>query len=279
MTSGPRQMAAGDWHQVLIQFTGWRDAEQIAAARLRPWLIQARRAGVIGEWWFLRKYPCWRFRFLPRPCPPAVTVAIGDIMNELTGAGLVSTWRAGIYEPETFAFGGPRGIAVAHRLFHHDSLGFLDYVGQADPDAARPLTIGRREMSVLLCTTLLREAGQDCYEQGDVWHRVAQMRPLQPGDGSVPSPDRLATALRRLLAASPAQSDSALAFAGPWLAGFSEAGRAIGAARQAGELERGTRSILAHLVIFHWNRLGLTAQTQAIISRALRDTIMGTDET
>ncbi len=68
--------------------------------------------------------------------------------------------------------------------------------------------------------------------------------------------------------------DGPLAFAAPWAAAFHGAGRSLGHAARDGTLQRGVRDILAHHVIFHWNRLGLAASTQAILARAARDTVM-----
>jgi hypothetical protein len=48
----------------------------------------------------------------------------------------------------------------------------------------------------------------------------------------------------------------------------------LGDAASDGTLERGLRDILAHHVIFHWNRLGLTAASQSIVARAALETIM-----
>lgn len=68
-------------------------------------------------------------------------------------------------------------------------------------DPARPppnSQIGRREVSILLCSLLMRGAGQEWYEQGDVWARVAQNRPT---DRDTP-PEQLHTIkppLRRLM--------------------------------------------------------------------------------
>lgn len=42
---------------------------------------------------------------------------------------------------------------------------------------------------------------------------------------------------------------------------FDIAGRTLATAATDGTLERGVRNILAHHVIFHWNRLGLPAPT------------------
>ena len=42
----------------------------------------------------------------------------------------------------------------------------------------------------------------------------------------------------------------------------------LGAAASAGTLGRGLRAVLAQTVIFHWNRLGLSAITQAVLTHA-----------
>jgi thiopeptide-type bacteriocin biosynthesis protein len=61
-----------------------------------------------------------------------------------------------------------------------------------------------------------------------------------------------------------------IAFAAPWLAAFINAGRQLGDAAVTGTLDRGLRSILAQIVIFHWNRLGLSAHSQGILAHAAK---------
>lgn len=51
---------------------------------------------------------------------------------------------------------------VAHHLFHQDSRHILDYLGSERAAASR--SDRRRELSILLCTALMRGAGQDWYE-------------------------------------------------------------------------------------------------------------------
>ncbi|MGW3351750.1 hypothetical protein ACWDA3_51375 [Nonomuraea rubra] len=67
------------------------------------------------------------------------------------------------------------------------------------------------------------------------------------------------------------------AFAGPWAASFRDAGKSLGEAAAAGYLDRGIRHVLTHLVIFHWNRLGLPATTQALLSHAARAALLPTE--
>ncbi|MGI9000572.1 MAG: thiopeptide-type bacteriocin biosynthesis protein [Pseudonocardia sp.] len=63
-------------------------------------------------------------------------------------------------------------------------------------------------------------------------------------------------------------SSGPVAHAAPWLAAFQAAGRRLGVAATRGHLDRGVRAILTHVLIFHWNRFGLSAASQGILARA-----------
>lgn len=273
--------AVRGWYSVSIQFADWSAAEHTAITGLGPQLERAENTGALAEWWFLRKYPCWRLRCRPGPAATRADAenAVSTILDGLMADGLVDRWWQTIYEPESLVFGGPQGMDIAHHLFHADSRGVLDYVRRRDSTALPDNTLGRRELSVLLCSTLFFGAGQEPHEQGDIWHRVEQLRPLPSG---IPA-DRLsgmteALQLLMKLDTSPAsalfRTDSPLAFIAPWAAAFDDAGRRLGGAAQSGALQRGVRDILAHLVIFAWNRMGLDGRTQGILARAARDTVM-----
>jgi hypothetical protein len=40
-------------------------------------------------------------------------------------------------------------------------------------------------------------------------------------------------------------------------------------------MERGLRDVLAHHVIFHFNRIGVPAPAQAVLARAARNALLG----
>ncbi|GAB3852506.1 thiopeptide-type bacteriocin biosynthesis protein [Dactylosporangium cerinum] len=253
--------ATRTWHQVRVLFTDWHHAEHIAATRLGPMLDRLVEAGAASGWWFLRKHPHWRLRFAD-PDPAMIERALDD----LVAAGIVAGWRAGVYEAETFAFGGPAAMRIVHELFCADSHGTLDYVRHPNP------TLGRRELSLVLLGTLLHHAGLDWFETGDVFAKVAQIRPITDIE-----PDRLAplTSKTRALIATAHEtgaqlfgSDGTVPFAAPWHVAHTAAGQQLRRAADTGNLARGLRTVLSHIVIFHWNRLGLTASTQGVLARA-----------
>ncbi|WP_150244697.1 thiopeptide-type bacteriocin biosynthesis protein [Nocardiopsis quinghaiensis] len=257
------------WHQVHIEFTEWRSAETVMAERLRPRL---QRSGAVDTWWFIRKAPCWRLRLRSSSTAPDADTVLGGILEGLPRPGTSVRWARTRYEPEAWAFGGTEAMRIAHNLFHTDSASFLDYL------CHHTATIGRRELSLLLLGALLRGADQDEYEQGDVWHRVTRMRPL-PADVPPARVTELGAYLRRLLAARALSeaADNPLAFAAPWEAAFTSTGRYLHEAAHTGTLHRGLRAVLAHHVIFHWNRIGLPARTQSILAHAALTLTMGVE--
>ncbi|MGH3866190.1 MAG: thiopeptide-type bacteriocin biosynthesis protein [Pseudonocardiaceae bacterium] len=268
------QVAARDWYPVRVQFPEWATAEKSAVTGLGPHLQRLQDVGVIAAWWFIRKAPCWRLRMKPGHdvALAELKASVNAVLDRLVTAGLISRWWQNLYEPETVAFGGQFGMDIAHDLFHSDSSNILSYLRQPAP------VIGRRELSVLLCNTLFRAAGQEWFECGDIWHRVAQLRPI-PTDTPNDRLTELGASLHKLLAydARPAgplfTTDGPLVFAASWAAAFNHAGYAIGTAASKGALERGTRDILAHHVIFHWNRIGLPHKTQSVLAHAAKTVI------
>ena len=261
------------WWQLYLQFTDWNIAEQTAANHLAPILRHAEEDGVITAWWFMRKHPCWRLRLQPGPAGHTIKADLGAAFDELAADGRIGRWWPGIYEAETAAFGGDTGMDLAHELFCADSSAVLNLLRNGETG------LGRRELSLLLCSILIRAAGLEWYEQGDVWHRVALERRLPAG---VPTSKLTAMAsdLKQLMLADITPDGPLLGTNGPlasaaeWADAFRRAGRTLGAAARVGTLQRGLRDILSYQVIFHWNRLGLPARTQSILAWGARAAIL-----
>ncbi|MGH3922423.1 MAG: thiopeptide-type bacteriocin biosynthesis protein [Pseudonocardiaceae bacterium] len=227
------------------------------------------------------KSPCWRLRFLPSHdrTEQDATMLIHQQLKTLQEAGRIASWVETSYEPEMYAFGGAAAMDLAHHLFHSDSRHILAYLA-----SDRATTAGhrdrRRELSILLCSILMRGAGQDWYEQGDIWARIAKNRSL-PLDTPL---DRLRTMesdLRTLMTVDASPTSPLMKENGPptflsgWAAAFEEAGRALGDLAGNGTLRRGVRAVLAHHVIFHWNRIGLPYTTQSILANVATAIVLG----
>ncbi|MCY0932100.1 methyltransferase, FxLD system [Streptomyces sp. H27-H1] len=260
-----------DWQQLNITFTGEAAERAAAIAAIGSCLSTAETAGQVQAWWFMNKRP-WPLRIRTAgPLPPPVTA----LLHELTGSGSVDFWSPAHYEPETAAFGGPTAMDAAHTLFHQDSRHLLTYTpGPGEQH------LGRRESAVLLCHTMMRAAGLDWYEQGDVWDKVAALRPQTAADAPAAT-IRHREAIRHLM------SIDATSLTGPgkvldgheaWVGAFAGLGRTLADLARRGELTRGLRSVLAHHVIFHANRAGLPLRDQHTISTIAREVIMGSSD-
>jgi thiopeptide-type bacteriocin biosynthesis protein len=243
-------------------------------------MTSAEAAGLIASWFFIRKAPCWRLRFLPThdSTDQDALTFVSQQLETLHDTGRIASWVETIYEPETHAFGGTAAMDVAHQLFHHDSRHILAYLG-GDSAATGGGRDQRRELSILLCGVLMRGAGQDWYEQGDIWARLAEHRTL-PADTPLGRLDAMESQLRQLMTAD-TKPDSPLmrengstTFLPDWLAGFAEAGQALSDLARKGTLSRGVRAVLAHHVIFHWNRLGLAYTTQNILANVAKAVVL-----
>ncbi|WP_079038267.1 thiopeptide-type bacteriocin biosynthesis protein [Streptomyces sp. NBRC 110028] len=266
-----------DWHQVNIEYINYPTAEHAFISHLLPHLRRETQSGAIATWWFVRKHPCWRLRIAPGPNSTAETALkhLANPLNRMCSASVVRRWWLALYEPETAAFGGPEGMKIAHDLFHTDSIGVLDYLHGMATHHREPLDA--KATSLLLVSLFLRAAGQEWSEQGDVWARVAEKRPL-PDEIPIERVSAMTPKLQKLLAVSPTPAlaaDGSFAPLARWMNGLQHSGRALADVGHEGRLSLGTRAILARHILFHWNRMGFTVQQQAIWARAARQTILG----
>jgi thiopeptide-type bacteriocin biosynthesis protein len=252
---------ADAWFNAMVEPADWATAENSFAVRIASRLAQLDSGQ--ATWWFVRKHPCWRIRIRTAEHDTARAALDG-----LAAAGVITRWTPGIYEPEVAAFGGPDAMNIVHELFCADSRGVLGYVTLDAPK------LGRRELSLLLIHAIAHHAGLDWFETADVFDRIAQLRPAPP-EADVARTAGLAAQTRSLLAVPAGAGAALLASSGipddltaSWLDSFVTAGQQVRDAAVSGLLDRGVRAILAHVVIFHWNRLGLSASTQAILARA-----------
>ncbi|MFB8143403.1 thiopeptide-type bacteriocin biosynthesis protein [Streptomyces parvus] len=269
-----RHAATTDWWQTYLHFTDWSNADSTFATHILPILREAEAADAIDGWWYTRKHPCWRLRLRIQPVNGAKRT-IEDGFDRLVSEGHLQRWWPGIYEPETPAFGGKTGMTAAHALFITDSREIQQLRLRDD------LAIGPRELSVLLCTIMMRAARLEWYEQGDVWDRVITTE-HRSAVSDIPS-ERLDARVQEIRPLLLADSDILLRPGGSlepvaeWVAAFHSAGQVLAEGVQDGTLNRGLRQVLSYHVIFHWNRLGLSMRGQSILAWAARAAILHGD--
>lgn len=262
-------MKALQWQQITITFADAHAAEQVAIAHLAPILTEAETRRFITTWFYVCK-SSWRLRYLPLDDTAAAARQVTSELERLTQGRLIHSAVTGIYEPESHAFGGAEAMDTAHLLWHHDSRHLLT---RSDDAPAH-----HRELSIMLCAAMMRAAGLDWYEQGDVWARVADHR-----DPSEPAlAESLQHATKRLLTVDPAnltRPEASLAGCRTLFEAYTAAGAALRQLNQGGQLRRGLRAVLAHHVIFAWNRRSIPGQHQAALAVAAKTVIFGPDPT
>lgn len=280
MTPEDIPMDPSSWTQLNLHFGDperVEDIEDIAVAHLAPALTTAESAGLLTGWFFIRKRPGWRLRYLT-DAPDRARAHLQQHLDALQDNQQVLDVTESLYEPESRAFGGPEAMAIAHRLWHLDSRHLLAHLAATSHTATSHAPSGsrRRELALLLCAGMLRAADLDWYEQGDVWSRVAAHR-HPPSDTHQ---DALTFAVRRLISVDTAELTSPekpLATILDWLNAYTNAGENLSRLNLAGRLHRGLRDSLAHHIIFAWNRAGLPASTQSLLAATAAVIIFDTD--
>ncbi|MFJ7913142.1 methyltransferase, FxLD system [Kitasatospora sp. NPDC096204] len=258
------------WIQHDLAFADPATVEQTAAHHLAPVLTFTQNNGDLDIWWYMRKKGL-RLRY--RAAAPVPVLS--SLLDTLTEEGLLTGWANVIYEPETEAFGGPEAMEIAHRLFHADSRHLLARAAEPNPPA-----LGRTETLVVLISAMLRAAGLDWYEQGDVWAQFAMHRDTP----SPMAPERAVTltaAMRHLMRLDTwalTRDTNPLAHHGGWVHAFEQAGQDLARLARDGHLTRGLRAVLAHHLLFHANRAGLPVDHQAAMAARALDAVFHSDE-
>ncbi|MEU7162031.1 methyltransferase, FxLD system [Streptomyces chrestomyceticus] len=234
----------------------WQAAEQMAVQHLGPLLSDAEATGRIDAWWFIRKRESWRLRVLPTHDRDA-TVFLGQMTRTLTERAAILRADSDIYESETRRFGGAQAMEIAHDLFHADSRQILAHLACQGDDH-------RNELGVRLATRMMLAAGQDLYEQGDVWAQLAEHR----GDSGAQPSSATRVAVQMLLTAQGDNDTSPLTRTPGWPTAFEDAGRALAGLAHHGQLSRGLRAVLTDHLLFAFNRLGICATHQNALATA-----------
>jgi protein-L-isoaspartate(D-aspartate) O-methyltransferase len=251
------------WRQLNVTCPDPRAAEQAAAISLGPQLTRAQDAGALASWWFIRKAGTWRVR-MESPADGLVEQVTAQLLDADGVASVTET----VYEPEETAFGGPAAMDIAHRLFSADSRHLLGQI------AGNGCAL-RREVPVVLASKMLRAARQEWHEQGDCWARLAAYRSIHGGLSPEPA---AVDAMQALLTGMADAPGSPLHARPDWGGAFEYAGRQLAELASRGILARGLRSVLAHHLLFLFNRHGVPAADQYLLASAARQAVFGPPE-
>ncbi|MFE7135487.1 thiopeptide-type bacteriocin biosynthesis protein, partial [Streptomyces sp. NPDC057638] len=134
-------------------------------------------SGTASNFFFMHKPPGLRLRFQARE--PGSREALYAELAARLGArsGLFDTPVRGIYEPESYLFGGPHAMPWVHDLFTADSLAWLHH------HAERPAPLADWRLSLTLLRDLLDGLGIVGWEHRGVWETLQHEAGRALGEG------------------------------------------------------------------------------------------------
>lgn len=221
-------------------------------------------AGVVGNFFFMRKAPGLRLRFEVLDAAKSDRLH-DDVSGWMTHAGLRGE-RRGIYEPETRLFGGESSMEYVHSLFTIDSLAWLYYEATSRHDSVS----SRICRSLELLVSLFDGLSLDAFEDVGVWDAIVREWGRSPETRHADTPEFSQAAdevVRFWQSAWYGQVDATTDVYGQLLR--SVARQWYSSVLQGPQPSIGTRRVAARVVVFHWNRGSFPPVEQALVASAL----------
>jgi thiopeptide-type bacteriocin biosynthesis protein len=256
--------------------------ERIVCELMTPIAREVRGAPELDSLFFARyNVPTWqlRFRILGEPAWVAgpVRERVRQAVGPLQAAGAVEAVEFAKYDRELERYGGDEGMALAEKLFLHDSLAILDLI---EADRQGLLEKSRREVSLLMTERLLdllrfdRARRLDFYAYGYQWTR--EMGTWNAGDlEKIEQRYReLKPGLEELLAGDGERSGdpewlwggaAAARIGCRWLAASRPVAEAILAAHAAGRVHQDLGYLAWSYAHMSCNRFGIDPTPEAIL--------------
>jgi lantibiotic biosynthesis protein len=154
-------------------YSGPATADRVLRRVVAPLVRQARAAGWIDGWFFIRyvdpgPHLRVRFRGAPAVLRDSLMPALHDSVAPLLADGTVSRLQLDTYEREVDRYGGDDGIALVEQLFEADS----DAVVEMITGAAAPSGDDRWRVALVGIDLLLAALGMDAGERRAVFARA-----------------------------------------------------------------------------------------------------------
>jgi thiopeptide-type bacteriocin biosynthesis protein len=263
--NGPHQIWPYDqtvWFQFNVAPTGI-EGSILESARsvfrvLEPALRDWRKEGHLTRFFFMRKAPGLRLRFLGNP---SLKSRIAVLLQDLVARGVVERWFASVYEPETDRFGGSAAMTAAHAWFDIDSgLWMLLDRLRSEGQATLPSDLFCRTVaSDLVSATILDRA-----EAWAVWQQYATSLGLignQDESESKPLDDD------EFQEHNPTSEEQHV------ISVYRAANRVLATQLNElwheGKLTAGIRSVLATNILFHFHRHGMDPESHRRIAQSV----------
>ena len=254
--------------------------EHIISELVTPVAQEIRDAPELDSLFFARyNVPSWqlRFRILGRPgwISGPVLERVREGVKPLQEAGAIEAVEIAEYDRELERYGGEEGMALAEKLFLHDSLAILELIAA---DRQGLLEKSRREISLLMTERLLDLLAFDraqriaFYEHGYRWTREMGAWSSDACDQIEQRYRELRPGLQDLFAAEQC-ADPAWLWGGAaaaeigsrWLAASRPVAEAIVAAHAAGRIHQDLVQLAWSYAHMSCNRFGIDPTPEAIL--------------
>ncbi|MER7110549.1 thiopeptide-type bacteriocin biosynthesis protein [Streptomyces sp. NPDC000229] len=256
---------------VQLGLAPWPDAWPALYRRLAEAAHELIGCGWANDFFFMHKPPGLRIRFHATR-PAGVAALRAELLRRFDRRdGAWTSPVEGVYEPETYLFGGPHAMPLVHALFTADSLAWLDHHAAPSKDAPADWRV-----SLTLLSAALDGLGIVGWEHRGVWQVVRGETGRRLVGGLHDAPRRRAAAgIRAYWALSREEQLDALPK--PWRNGLRDHQEAVRRAAsrwradyfEAGDATVGPRRAAAHYAIFHWNRGRFSVARQSLLTEAL----------
>jgi thiopeptide-type bacteriocin biosynthesis protein len=265
------------WVQVGASFAGARRADAFMRERVLPRVEAWLQAGRVSRFFYMWKPPGVRLRFcVPRPTA-GFERELTALLSGARRARLITRHEYGLYDAETYQFGGEAGIDLYHRHATIDSIAVLRlkdllHRGRAEADAS--------SLSLVLLSSVFSQVTGDAWELWDVWSNMrltgrsfeltAEQRAIAREQmkqnqvvlrRAVLAPDAFVAGLskeERQIVADYRRGHA------KWAAGVKQAIRRR-------QLLFGIRKVLPFYAIFHWNRFGFPGYLQSTLTYFMQE--------
>ncbi|QGV82077.1 thiopeptide-type bacteriocin biosynthesis protein [Streptomyces ficellus] len=259
---------------VQLGLAPWPDAWPALYRRLADTAHELTGCGWAGDFFFMHKPPGLRVRFHATR-PAGVAALRAELLRRFDRRdGAWTSPAEGVYEPETYLFGGVTAMPLVHALFTADSLAWLDHHAARGKPGAPPPADWR--VSLTLLRAALDGLGIVGWEHRGVWQVVRDDTGRRMVAGLRDAPVRRAADGIRAYwdMTCEEQLDTLPA---PWRDGLRDHQDAVRRAAErwrtgyfeTGDATVGPRRAAAHYAVFHWNRGRFPLARQCLLTEAL----------
>jgi thiopeptide-type bacteriocin biosynthesis protein len=257
------------WLQYGLRFQ--HDDQRIAflAGPLRKFVRKWLSGAGADRFFFMAKPPGLRLRFRGRMLERTLGPALQRLLERERQAGRLAGYEPGIYDMETYQFGGQVGLEIAHEFATYDSVAILDLLSHRTAADLLPL------LSLTVLNDLAKRLCEDGWELWDAWRSLElAQRSLSPDAVASPAVSASFEEQRELVEQSLSRPDVIQGqlparirrVVVSYFDNNARVAERLAAAARSGELLYGVRKIFPFYVVFHWNRWLISREMQLTLT-------------